>query len=698
MLRRRDADETQQAFSYVAGMVGELLETDVQHSTVVEAALGELDQYLVVSDSRRFFADVGGFADWSGRVSVICLDRIPPYVASPDLAGEPGVIARAIDLVRPSARVGEETAHGTTRIGRDGYDRLMRHLLDRTVVVETLEDGQRLSEILPVGHRFVTPTGQVLEADGRVLVGPSGTRAGLVSRQSQLTNLDQQLAENEQRLAVVSDRANRLSAESSHLDRLQQELRTAVYEAHTVRAETASRVEQAAEGVTRLTREQPLVAGEIERIQQAINEAVAAADQNKNTLAEVERLNREREERVAEIQLSVDESVAHRTALRDLIAELRIEHGQLTEKQRAAVQRAEALEHEAVDADAAAARAGEEATECTSRIEQGERAILGTQSRLAELYLTKERIRAEALQQRRVRETVLVERERLAAEIKERRDELAILEATLHELQMGHQETRVRREELVRRVQDELQIDLVDQYESADPSVEGQGDAYWEGVEDEIGELRGKIDRLGNVNLDAIKEQEELDERLGFMTSQLDDLTDSQRQLDQLIGRLNKESRERFITAFEEIRKHFQELYRRLFGGGKADIFLEDEDDTLDSGIEIVARPPGKELQRLSLLSGGEKSMTAIALLLAIFRSKPSPFAMLDEVDAALDEANNERFNRIIQDFATTSQFIVVTHSKRTMAITHRLYGVTMQEAGVSKLVSVKFDDASNAA
>ena len=160
---------------------------------------------------------------------------------------------------------------------------------------------------------------------------------------------------------------------------------------------------------------------------------------------------------------------------------------------------------------------------------------------------------------------------------------------------------------------------------------------------------------------------------------------------------MNQECRERFTQTFEAVRLHFQELFRKLFGGGKADVMFEEPApgqplDVLEAGIEIHARPPGKELQRISLMSGGEKSMTAIALLLAIFRSRPSPFTILDEVDAALDEANNERFNRIIHEFLELSQFIIITHSKRTMSHADVLYGITMQEAGVSKRVSVKFD------
>jgi chromosome segregation protein len=150
-----------------------------------------------------------------------------------------------------------------------------------------------------------------------------------------------------------------------------------------------------------------------------------------------------------------------------------------------------------------------------------------------------------------------------------------------------------------------------------------------------------------------------------------------------------------FTETFKAIRDNYQSLFRKLFGGGKADIILEDDQDVLEAGIEIIARPPGKELRSISLLSGGEKTMATVALLFAIFRSKPSPFCILDEVDAALDESNNDRFNRIVQEFLDQSQFILITHSKRTMSMADTLYGVTMQEAGVSRRVSVRFEEAS---
>jgi chromosome segregation protein len=202
---------------------------------------------------------------------------------------------------------------------------------------------------------------------------------------------------------------------------------------------------------------------------------------------------------------------------------------------------------------------------------------------------------------------------------------------------------------------------------------------------------------LGNVNLDAIGEQSSLEERQQSLSAALADIASAKLQLEELITKINDDSRQRFAESFAAVRTEFQEMFRKLFGGGKADLILENPEDILESGIEIMARPPGKEPQSMSLLSGGEKTMTAVALVMSIFKSKPSPFCILDEVDAALDEANTTRFAAIIQDFLQHSQFIVITHNKRTMSIAETLYGVTMQEQGVSKRVAVKFDGKGNA-
>ena len=204
--------------------------------------------------------------------------------------------------------------------------------------------------------------------------------------------------------------------------------------------------------------------------------------------------------------------------------------------------------------------------------------------------------------------------------------------------------------------------------------------------------MRSKIDRIGPVNMMAIEQFDELETRHHFLTTQRKDLVDSIAATNEAIKRIDETSKVRFHEAFVAINLNFQHTFSTLFGGGHAGITLLDENDPLDSGIDIVASPPGKRLQSVQLLSGGEKALTAIALMFAIFKYKPSPFCLLDEIDAPLDDANIGRFVEMLKGLLQHTQFILITHNRKTMEIADRLYGVTMEEPGVSKLISVRLN------
>jgi chromosome segregation protein len=211
-------------------------------------------------------------------------------------------------------------------------------------------------------------------------------------------------------------------------------------------------------------------------------------------------------------------------------------------------------------------------------------------------------------------------------------------------------------------------------------------------AEEAITALRAKIDRLGPVNMMAIEQFDELETRHAFLTTQRKDLIESIAQTSEAIKRIDETTTARFTEAFAAIQANFQVTFSTLFGGGRAGLTLLDENDPLESGIDIVASPPGKRLQSVQLLSGGEKALTAIALMFAIFKYKPSPFCLLDEIDAPLDDANVNRFVEMLRGMLDRTQFILITHNRRTMEIANRLYGVTMEEPGVSKLISVQLN------
>ncbi len=660
------------ALAGICGMVGDLFEADVRYAHVVEAAIGERDQHLVLEDSRTFLANSKLYDALPGRLTAICMDRLPPLINEQDLSDHPGFVANAADLVHCDEK----------------YGRLARHLLGKTVVARSLEHALAMAKEDISGRRFVTLSGEVVEPDGSISFGPPSSRAGLIARKSERRELGVQLERIEEHSRSLGQELNRAVAEAAHISDVQRDLQNAVYEANNAKVEANAALESVNEAVRRLTQEQPLIAGEVAIIAQQLAEAKDRASQSEASVGRLDAENEDRENAVAAYNRRIESLTLDRDRARHELTEARIAAAKLATKRASIADSINHLRHGIrTTEESIAATAGDRA-DSQARLAESEETVLTARGRLDELSASAERLEAGTLQLRRRREMTRLESEQLATATRTLRSNLEEIEARLHQTQLALQESNVRRDELAARVKDELGIQIAEMYATYDHT-----DQNWDEVESEITELRQKIARLGNINLGAIQEQAELEERDQFLTGQFRDLDDSRRQLEDLIRKLDAECIERFTKSLEAIRGHFRDLFRKLFGGGKADVILENPDDPLESGIEILAKPPGKELQRISLMSGGEKTMTAIALVMSIFRSRPSPLAMLDEVDAALDEANNVRFNQIIREFLDRSQFVLVTHSKRTMSIADQLYGITMQEPGVSARVSVKFQD-----
>lgn len=273
------------------------------------------------------------------------------------------------------------------------------------------------------------------------------------------------------------------------------------------------------------------------------------------------------------------------------------------------------------------------------------------------------------------------------AKLKEDQDRLEKVRDDLHLAQVNQTELSFKADAIKQKISQAYKVDLDQVLGEADETPDPKE------LNTKIDEIRSSLERLGPVSLMAIEEHEELKERLEFLTNQQRDLEEARQDLHSAIRKINRTTRELFIETFVKIQAAFKELFGLLFEGGDAKLLLMDESDILECGIEIAVQPPGKKLQNITLLSGGEKALTAVALLFAIFKIKPSPFCVMDEIDGPLDEANINRFSKVLQDFVKVSQFIIITHNKKTIAMADVMYGVTMEESGVSKLISVKLTD-----
>jgi chromosome segregation protein len=422
-----------------------------------------------------------------------------------------------------------------------------------------------------------------------------------------------------------------------------------------------------------------LIRGYTER-EKAIGQELAAAVSQRDQLQQEMESARQT---LADQQAAVDR-------MRNEVARLKVELAQKEARRGGLEESIAAAGSLIADLDRQRVAAQQRIEDLRAKQAQAEREIADAQASLAELTQRKQGLDAETAALQEAQAAAQARRAEQTERLKALRADREQLQQQLQQARLEEQELRVRIEGLSERVFSEQGVRLVE----AAAQFTLPADCDWNALQAEIAELREKIRRMGGVNEESIDEEAGLEIEIAQTDSQRADLIKAAEDLQEVIRKLNRISREKFQKTFEEVRQNFQETFRRLFGGGRCDLVLQqDEPDVLEAGIEVLACPPGKELRSITLMSGGEKTMTTIALLFAIFRAKPSPFCILDEVDAALDESNIDRFTAMLQEYVQNSQFLIITHSKRTVSIADVLYGITMQEKGVSKKVSVRVEE-----
>jgi chromosome segregation protein len=656
------------------GVVADFLEAASAHEPAVEAFMGDRLQAVLVADAPRALEGLRFLQDSeAGRGALLALAAVSPpnghhrrvrEVAAAEPAAR-GVLGDFYRVTGPHAET-------------------LRAALPEAVVAEGLESA--LAIAARHGVECVTLAGEVVR--GAFLEGGRGVK-GLLAPRREVREIGERLEALEESLLSLREKgqaeAAAAEAAGAEVRRLEESIHAADKELVAVRHELATAEEEG----QRLERKAVVL--DTERAQAEADQGAAAV-----RLAEIEQAltvgERDRQagtEALARLAADVAAARAAAESAQVRFAEARSQQAALRERARSAAGEARRL--------------GEEHGELLGRIE-------AARGRAAELSARMAALQHEREEAERLLAAALGDRDRLKGEeavcedgvrelrgeldgreqsLKERRRERETLREAVAELEVARARAESDLGHLARECQQAVSATAAEA--AAALGEEDRAQAAPD-LEARVEEYRQKLDRMGPVNVLAVEQAQELDERHVFLTAQRQDLLDSIAELDGAIKKIDRTSRERFREAFEAINRHFGEIFKQLFGGGTAGLSLVDEEDILESGIDVMAQPPGKRLQSVLLLSGGEKAMTAIALLFAIFQYKPSPFCILDEVDAPLDDANIGRFVRMLEGLKEQTQFVLITHSRKTMSIADQLYGVTMEEPGVSKLVSVRFN------
>jgi chromosome segregation protein len=662
----------------IVGTVADLLEVPPGLETAVEAVLGDRLQWVVVErfDQARAALSYLG-REGAGAATLLPIETLPVPANLPEDSQDVSWARRLIGGSRPE---------------------LVNHLLGRVGLVSHLDQAESLWRRNGVVATYVTESGEVLAPTGRLSGGRrdserQGNDQSILGRKRAIRDLDDELGGLRRDVEGAAFELAGIEAEIGRLTARHDGLRSSYREHETARLTGLKDVEAVGREEERVRRHLETLAAETAQIEAEREETRGHLDELEGSLAAARETEQRLDREATDLGIELDGSRGIEASLVADATACRVDLAGVSE-------RVDALGR---DID----RLGELGRDFAMQLEQAGVRRAQVTERRAELNQERERTDAQAREagverDRREAELAVVaeaHRDRVSqiesidGELREAQQKAAGLVREIHEFELRETEGRVRREELF---QEARRRHAVESPEALAAAHDPGRDLVQIRVRHE--ELTSKIEAMGLVNLVADEEYRELEERLDFLRTQHDDVVASIRDLEKALRGMTRTAQERFHEAFEDINRHFGSIFSRLFEGGRAELRMvppeEGADDPLELGVELMAQPRGKRLQAVTLMSGGEKALTGLALLFAIFYHRPSPFCVLDEVDAPLDDANIHRFLRVLRELTSQTQFIVITHNRKTMDAADVLYGVTMEEPGLSRLVSVRLSDA----
>ena len=661
-------------FHGVCGVVAELLTTDTEYEVAIEVALGSAIQNVITEtaeDAQNGIAFLKKHR--AGRVTFLPLDILRGRKFDDEaLLDQPGVIGIAEELIDYDLK----------------YEIAMQHLLGNTLVVEDLDAAIALTRRFRPSARLVTLDGEVINTSGAISGGQTNQKqSGLLGRARELDVLENEIG----RLTRNSNRKDETrkayAAKIANLQKKRQALTAQWQDKRVEKASLTKDMEQANLQVTRLEQQLTKIRAENRELSKAVDASREEQQAIETEISELTQKSTRTQRWIERVSEQIESENKKHTEVAGICQKMEVFLAGQHQKLQGLVSELDTIEetYQRATKDIAEQQAIIDSDEQT-KIDLGEQ-VAATQREFLRLEGDRAEAEAHVDELNEERETLLQEVTLLQKEMRATRRDFEKQNKARHQLEVATTQLEMRIKSVSTRIHDKYQVSI-----DALPPLMNDEQAMDEiDLLDSIEKLKAELSGMGAVNLKAIETYEEHKKRHDFLIAQRDDVQQSMQATLQVIQKINQTSKEVFLKTFEQVQTNFQEVFTQLFGGGETELLLTDPSDVLDSGIDIIARPPGKRPQSITQLSGGERSLVAIGLLFAVFKIKPSPFCVLDEVDAALDEANVLRFANLIRAYAENTQFIIITHNRRTMEIADAMYGVTMEQAGISKIVSAKF-------